>query len=432
MAVHHDRAVVTDRSPQATYAPEQLGRTQAITPEGYLLCSEVRVARTGAMLYRPDEVPEVSPAPNGQMVVITREADVLFSPETLASFNGKAVTNNHPPKLVDESDTRKFQIGVMLNPRQGEGVDADYMVADLLITDAATIEQVVAKKKREVSLGYDAELEEIKPGLGRQSRIIGNHIAIVDRGRAGSTCAIQDKDTDMAKRRKQSLMDRLRAAFRDNDETAFESALADAPEDLGGEPDGDEGGVHVHIHNGTREEPAPAAATTDEENPYEERFKSLEDSVAGFNARFDELTAAITANKDPQLETTDADPDEEAEAESAEVMDAAAKAEIILPGYKSGTMDAAAKPKRRAITDMRRDVLTRALADSARKAPVEAVVAGLDLAKAKAPTIKAVFDAASFTAKAHNSRPRGLTIPQGPMTAAKMQEKIAARRNAGR
>lgn len=429
MTVQHDRAMVHDRDPQATYAPDQIGRTQAFTPEGYLLCSEVRVGRTGAMLYRPDEVPEVRPADNGQMVVIIRDADVLFSPDTLASFNGKPVTNDHPPALLSESDTRKYQIGVMLNPRRGEGVDAEYLIADLLFTDAAIIALVVAKKKREISLGYDAELEEVKPGLGRQSRILGNHVAIVDRGRAGSTCAIQDKETDMAKRRKQSLMDRLRAAFRDNDETALENVLADASEVLGEEPDGDEGGVHVHIHNGTREEPAPAVPVADEdEDPYEARFKAIEDAVSGMTARLDEMVAAqAPADPKPDVELTDEDGEEEI-AESAEVMDAAAKAEIIFPGYKTGTMDG--KPKRRAITDMRRDVLTRALADSARKAPVESILSGVDLAKSKATHVRVMFDAAAAIAKAHNSRPRGTTIPQGPMTAAKMQEQINARRKA--
>lgn len=425
MTVQHDRAMVLDRGSQATYAPEQIGRTQAFTPEGYLLCSDVRIARTGAMLYRPDEVPEVRPVANGQMVVIMRDADVLFAPETIASFSGKPVTNDHPPALLSETDTRKYQIGVLLNPRRGEGVDSEYLMADLLITDADTIALIVARKKREVSPGYDAELEEVKPGLGRQTSILGNHLAIVDRGRGGSTCAIQDKETDMAKPRKMSLMDRLRAAFRDNDETAFESALADAPEGLVGEPDGDEGGVHVHIHNAPADPVTPPATADSDEDPYEARFKALEDAITGMSARFDEM-AASKVETPAAVEVTDEDAEEDEPADSKEVMDAAAKAEIIFPGYKSGTMDG--EPKRRALTDMRRDVLTRALTDSARKAPVEAILAGVDLATSKPAQVRVLFDAAAAVAKAHNTRPRVTAIPQGPMTAAIMQEKIAARR----
>lgn len=425
MTAQHDRAAIIDREALATYAPEQLGRTQAMTPEGYLLCSDVRVARTGAMLYQPDEVPEVPAEANGQMVVIMRDADVLFAPETLASFSGKDVTNNHPEKLLTPETARHHSIGTMLNPRRGEGVDAEYMIADLLIKDAATIAAVRARRKRECSLGYDADLEAVKPGLGRQTRIVGNHIAIVDKGRAGSTCAIQDKETDMAKP-KRSLMDRLRKAFRDSDENEFEKALADAPDGFD-EPDGDEGGVHVHIHNGTREEPA---AKTEDEDPNEGRFKALEDAVAGYGARFDEIMAKLEPKaEEPKTDEPVMDEDEEEqEASREELMDAAAKAEILMPGYKAGTMDAASK--RRDITSLRRDVLTRAFADSARKAPIDAVLGGADLAKAKPVQIRAIFDAASAVAKARNNAPRAPIgmIPQGPMTAAKMQEQIKARR----
>lgn len=228
----------------------------------------------------------------------------------------------------------------------------------------------------------------------------------------------------MAKPRKMSLMDRLRAAFRDNDETAFESALADAPEGLAGEP---EGGVHVHIHNAPADPVAPAAAATvdTDEDPCEARFKALEDAMAGMSAKFDEM-AASKVETPAAVEVTDEDAEEDEPAHSKEVMDAAAKAEIIFPGYKSGTMDG--EPKRRALTDMRRDVLNRALNDSARKAPVEAILAGVDLAASKPAQVRVLFDAAAAVAKAHNTRPRVTAIPQGPMTAALMQEKIAARR----
>ena len=45
---------------------------------------------------------------------------------------------------------------------------------------------------REVSCGYDADYEQTSPGKGKQSNIIGNHLALVDQGRAGHAYAIQD------------------------------------------------------------------------------------------------------------------------------------------------------------------------------------------------------------------------------------------------
>lgn len=77
--------------------------------------------------------------------------------------------------------------------------DGEYLAFDLLLTDAATIAKVDAGK-RELSNGYGAELEfgsfkhtDGTPCVARQSKITGgNHVALVDAGRAGSECAIKD------------------------------------------------------------------------------------------------------------------------------------------------------------------------------------------------------------------------------------------------
>jgi hypothetical protein len=68
------------------------------TPEGYLLCLDVAVARTGAQEYLPEEVP--FPAEGRESVLVYRmEADV-FAPETMASFEGKPVTIDHAPRAA--------------------------------------------------------------------------------------------------------------------------------------------------------------------------------------------------------------------------------------------------------------------------------------------------------------------------------------------
>ncbi len=51
------------------------------------------------------------------------------------------------------------------NVHQGEGEDAEYLMADLLIMDESTIE-AVQKGKVEISLGYDAEYTQVSPGKG--------------------------------------------------------------------------------------------------------------------------------------------------------------------------------------------------------------------------------------------------------------------------
>jgi hypothetical protein len=67
-------------------------------------------------------------------------------------------------------------------------------LGDLLITTEKGIE-LVKSGLREVSCGYDAQYEQIEKGKGKQREIIGNHVALVTKGRAGGRCAIQDGKT---------------------------------------------------------------------------------------------------------------------------------------------------------------------------------------------------------------------------------------------
>lgn len=76
------------------YTVHRLGPKRALTPEGFLLCEDVPVARTGEMLYGPGEVP-VEPGPDG-LIRISRTPDEVFRPETLASCIGKPVPGDIP------------------------------------------------------------------------------------------------------------------------------------------------------------------------------------------------------------------------------------------------------------------------------------------------------------------------------------------------
>ena len=114
--------------------------------------------------------------------------------------------------------------GVVQNVRRGTNIEDDLLVADLLITDAKAIQQV-RDGLREVSCGYDAVYEQMEPGRGRQLNIIGNHVALVEKGRCGTRCAIGDSMT------KTKWIDRLRAAFKARDEKELEEALKEGTAD---------------------------------------------------------------------------------------------------------------------------------------------------------------------------------------------------------
>ena len=74
-------------------------------PEGYLLCLNVPVARTGYQEYWPEEL-GLAPSKPGLVSVFRPESEV-FAPEALASFEGMPVTDGHPPDGVDVRNIRR-------------------------------------------------------------------------------------------------------------------------------------------------------------------------------------------------------------------------------------------------------------------------------------------------------------------------------------
>lgn len=159
------------------------------TPEGYLICEGVALARLGELEYFKQELPELfNTLEDVEKIVVSRQANDLFDKKTMTSFEGKPVTLNHPPEFVNPENWREFAVGVIENVR----VESDKLVADLVIVDKRAIDVVKGGAKRELSLGYDADYIENADGTFSQKNILGNHVAIVECGRCGVECSIKD------------------------------------------------------------------------------------------------------------------------------------------------------------------------------------------------------------------------------------------------
>ena len=196
-----------------TRLSENLSRRE---PEGYLLCLNVPVARTGTQDYLPNELG--LPSGSGLIPVLRPEAEV-FSPETIASFEGMPVTNDHPPDGVDIGNIRALQKGHAHNVRRGSGEESDLLLADLIITDPVLIDAILEDGKREISCGYTYELCE-ENGQYIQRKIRGNHVAVVDAGRAGPRVSIKDNSPESERRKiimKKSLSKILARMAKDGD-----------------------------------------------------------------------------------------------------------------------------------------------------------------------------------------------------------------------
>jgi hypothetical protein len=162
------------------------------TPEGYLVCHNVPIARTGWYDYRGQDIGKNELY--NKKVEAYRSVEEVFSPSALASFEGKPVTDNHPTQSVSPDNYNSYLKGTCTNVRKGKEEFEDCVVADLIIYDPILDSEIEAGK-RQVSCGYDCTYEEIEEGKYKQINICGNHIAIVTDGRAGDRIAIQDSKT---------------------------------------------------------------------------------------------------------------------------------------------------------------------------------------------------------------------------------------------
>jgi hypothetical protein len=174
------------------YSTFDISQNLSLTPEGFLICKNVPLSRTGKQMYYDGEVP-VTADRNGA-ITITRAPEDVFHPAALSSFEGKPVTMHHPEGAVTPDNWSELSKGHVQNVRRGDGLEADTMCGDILIMEQGAIEDVKERRIREVSCGYDADYIEDGPGVGRQTNIRGNHVALVPRGRCGSLCAIHDSE----------------------------------------------------------------------------------------------------------------------------------------------------------------------------------------------------------------------------------------------
>lgn len=407
------RAATGDRGPPEAQrveitTAEQIGPKMRRLPNGNLLCLDVPIARVGWMVYGPGETP-IEVGKHTGLAHVHRDEAALFDPKCIGSFMGAAVVDEHPDDDVTPENWKKLSHGfATTNVRRGEDEDSDVLLADLIITDKVLIDAVLAGK-REVSCGYDADYEQTGDGEGKQSNIIGNHIALVEKGRCGPRCAIGDRahqpeGTDMTTKRK-LIAPAARRAVLDARRKVLdaETELFNAEQTGGMGTEGEESGetgleagngdTHIHIHAGgqTGGESKAVGATDEEEIPggeatgggdLEGRIGALEttigtisDTLTGLTEAVRKLAGAEAAETEETIDgeeagteggengdygdgTQDGEGDPEAKKDddkSGKTMDSQAlatsyaqvlaQAEVLVPGFRMPTFDAKAKRK---------------------------------------------------------------------------------------
>lgn len=172
---------------------EKLSQHRYKTPEGYLICVDSILARTGKQTYRRNEI--FTDSEDDRLIEVDRKAEEVFSPETMASFENKPICVEHPDVDVTVDNISEFAVGFVRDIHKGEYEGEPVMLGTLVITDAKTIEEIENGEHTDLSCGYDCDIEDCDSP--EQKHIRGNHIALCEHGRAG-IAHIVDSINDMA------------------------------------------------------------------------------------------------------------------------------------------------------------------------------------------------------------------------------------------
>ena len=259
------------------------------TDEGYLRV-KARIARTGIQSYTDA---------NGGIRLEYRPEEEVAASAALDSFREKCVTKEHPPVLLDASNTKDYAIGfTSADVSYSEG----FVESTLTVTDKETIDEIMRGNVREVSCGYKVDYSP-EPGItsdgqhydGIQKNIRGNHVAIVNRARGGAQVRLMLDSADAAVNdlitHSQGAVMSANIAF---DGVSFEAdpALAAA---ISAERD-DAKGSYADMKRQYEDAMAEASKMKEEMDAMEKEMKAKQDSAEGRADALSEENAALKSD----------------------------------------------------------------------------------------------------------------------------------------
>jgi hypothetical protein len=257
-----------------------LSPNMSISTEGYLICHNVPICRSGSQDYLGQELDGMTGyeaswnlEPHLKYKVFRPVKEVLH-PDTIRSFEGKSVVDTHPTSennVVHIDNERYLNCGHVQNVKEGDKYQGEVTLqADLHIKDPQLREKIRPEQDpnsptalRDVSCGYTAKVRRVNGRLEMYD-IRGNHVAAgIEKGRAGPGIAIRDSAPPEIKPIRSTKMSFLDKIFG----TGLKAVMADAtPEELA-ELNKEFGKTH-HITIPTAAPAIVADATVKETNPH--------------------------------------------------------------------------------------------------------------------------------------------------------------------
>lgn len=173
--------------------------SRAVRLDNGMLRAPARLTRTGVFEYRLQD---------GTVMRELRLPEEVFSEDSVSSFELVPLTDDHPREdngTVTAANAKRLAVGSVGQPRS----DGRFLSATIMVTDQAMVTKIQGGKQ-ELSCGYFCDLEPAPAGSKWkdpesgaelpydfvQRNIRGNHVAVVERGRAGPEVRLQLDSSD--------------------------------------------------------------------------------------------------------------------------------------------------------------------------------------------------------------------------------------------
>ncbi|MDE0922390.1 DUF2213 domain-containing protein [Aurantimonas coralicida] len=258
------------------------------TADGFLVATAKSV-RVGIQHYAGHECSVADKA----IVSIYRSPEEVFSQDSLQSFSHAPVTIDHPSVPVSADNWRELAVGEVSTAAQ---VDGKWVSLPLILKDAKAI-AALDSGKRQLSAGYVCQLD-MTPGItpegeaydGRQVGIKINHLALVDRARAGDEARIGDSADEAGDRTTTWGVTPLQ------DHTPKEPPMADLTTVVVGDS-----AVQIAASDAAKLEAFKASMTralADAENAHTVAVAAKDEEIAKAHAALDDAKAKILSDTD--------------------------------------------------------------------------------------------------------------------------------------
>lgn len=176
--------------------------------DGRLHVEQVNISKATVNPYRGDEIPDWKRLG----LVADKVYNLLRHPDELAaaaaSFNNLPLLSEHIPVTADEHHPR-----IVVGSTGSDVVfEDDYLKSSIVVWVRDSIDRIEDGSQKELSSAYRYRAD-MTPGVWRglhydgvMRDIVGNHVALVDEGRAGPDVVVADRKPEMLKSRKAILL----------------------------------------------------------------------------------------------------------------------------------------------------------------------------------------------------------------------------------